>query len=194
MNINKSKKSLATSTFVHSAALDAIGSLLNARALPALPILDARFLQWRFGAFRMALHVAIDALGKVTFVAAHVADIHFGFRCAAGKSKFSFSRFSKKFSLFSPVRSRLIGGDFFFFLLNLLHKHLTTFLVRLWFEVIGSATWTEPVALWNLREFRLETEHVPAFVALVAEEGLFGIVLATANHAADTLCRSRPEN
>lgn len=65
------------STFIHSASLNAFRTLLDARALPAFPILDASILHWWLGAFRMALHVAIDAVAQNATVLANHTIISF---------------------------------------------------------------------------------------------------------------------
>lgn len=76
------------STFIHSASLDAFGSLLDARALPALPVLYVSILHRRFGALRMTLHVAVTAVTKLAFVLTYHTNIHFGVASAVDRNKF----------------------------------------------------------------------------------------------------------
>jgi hypothetical protein len=92
---------------------------------------------------------------------------------------------STLFFLYSPVRSRLICCNFFFFF-NFFNERLTTF-SALWFVIVRTTAWTVPVSLRNLCNFRLEAEHVPAFVAFIAEQCLIWFFFAATNHATDTL-------
>lgn len=81
INVNEWKMSLRKLmfwTFVHSASLDALWSLLNAGAFPALPVLEIRSLNRRLGTFRVTLHVTIAALAQDAFVVANHADFGFG--------------------------------------------------------------------------------------------------------------------